>query len=340
MKALVYNGAGRIAVEDRPEPTIQTPSDAIIKLTSTTICGTDLHIIKGDVPTVKPGRVLGHEGIGIVHSVGTNVKEFKAGDHVLIACITSCLTCTFCRKGTACFCKTGGWRLGHLIDGTQAEFVRIPHAEGSLHHIPQGINQRSLLVLSDILPTGLEVGVLRGGVKPGCSVAIVGAGPVGLAALLTAQLYSPSTIVMIDRDEKRLEIAKKMGATHTLNPDVEGRSIKELTREHHGEIDGFDIVIEAVGVPATFETCQQLVGLGGAIANVGVHGRKVDLHLEDLWSRGIRKSRPLRPLFVMSGLNHIHDRDHDGTGQRIYDTNAAEAFRGWEAAEWRDGNAW
>jgi alcohol dehydrogenase len=298
MKALVYNGVGKIAVEDRPEPTIQAPSDAIIKITRTTICGSDLHIIKGDVPTVQPGRVIGHEGVGIVHSVGSDVKEFKIGDHVLIACITSCATCTFCRKETASFCKTGGWRLGHLVDGTQAEFVRIPHAEGSLHHIPQGTDERSLLVLSDILPTGLEVGVLRGGVKPGCSIAIVGAGPVGLAALLTAQLYTPSTIVMIDRDVKRLEVAKKMGATHTVNPDGEGQSIKELTKMHHGEIDGFDVVIEAVGVPATFEACQQLVGLGGAIANVGVHGSKVDLHLEDLWSRGIRKSLPLKALLV------------------------------------------
>jgi alcohol dehydrogenase len=291
MKALVYNGIGKIAVEDRPEPTIQAPSDAIVKLTRTTICGSDLHIIKGDVPTVKQGRVIGHEGVGVVHKIGPEVKDFKIGDHVLIACITSCARCTFCRNSTNCFCKTGGWQLGHLIDGTQAEFVRIPHAESSLHHIPQGIDERSLLVLSDILPTGLEVGVIRGGVKPGCSVAIVGAGPVGLAALLTAQLYSPSIVVMIDRDDNRLEVAKKMGATHTVNPDGGSQDIKELTKEHHGEIDGFDVVIEAVGVPATFEACQQLVGLGGAIANVGVHGSKVDLHLEDLWSRGISKSR-------------------------------------------------
>jgi alcohol dehydrogenase len=315
MKALVYNGGGKIAVEDRPEPTIQAPSDAIVKLTRTTICGSDLHIIKGDVPTVKPGRVIGHEGIGIVHSVGPDVKEFKVGDHVLIACITSCLTCTFCRKGTASFCKTGGWQLGHLIDGTQADFVRIPHAEGSLHHVPKHIDERSLLVLSDILPTGLEVGVLRGGVKPGCSVAIIGAGPVGLAALLTAQLYSPSTIMMIDRDDKRLEVARKMGATHTVNPDGERRNIKELTKEYHGEIDGFDVVIEAVGLPATFEACQQLVGLGGSIANVGVHGIKVDLHLEDLWSRGIRKFPLLKGSYAsVPGLTENRDRNHDGAG--------------------------
>jgi len=289
MKALVYNGVGKIAVEDRPQPKVQNPTDAVIKLTRTTICGSDLHIIQGHVPTVEPGRVIGHEGVGIVDSVGKDVKNFKAGDHVLIACITSCATCDFCKKGAFGLCNTtGGWRLGHLDDGTQAEFVRIPHADASLHLVPEGVDERSLLVLSDILPTGLEVGVLRGGVKPGCSVAIIGAGPVGLAVLLTAQLYSPSTIVMIDKDEGRLKVAKKMGATHVVNPENGKGSLKELTKEHHGEIDGFDVVVEAVGIPATFAACQELVGKGGAIANVGVHGAKVDLHVEKLWGRGIQ----------------------------------------------------
>lgn len=287
MKALVFNGKGKIAVEDRPEPTIKEPDDAIIKLSRTTICGTDLHIIKGDVPTVEKGRVLGHEGIGVVHEVGKDVKSFKKGDRVLIACITSCATCTFCRRGTYGFCKTGGWKLGHLYDGTQAEYVRIAHADASLHPVPKGADERSLLLLSDILPTGLEVGVLRGGVKPGCSVAIVGAGPVGLAACVAAQLYSPSVIVMIDKDQKRLDTAKKLGATHTVDAS-KGETLKEMTKDYHGEIDGFDVVIEAVGVPETFEACEELVGLGGAIANIGVHGAKVDLHMEKLWGRGIQ----------------------------------------------------
>jgi alcohol dehydrogenase len=185
-------------------------------------------------------------------------------------------------------CKNGGWQLGNLIDGTQAEYVRIPFADNCLYNVPKGADERSLLVLSDILPTGLEVGVLRGGVKPGCTVAIVGAGPVGLAALCTAQLYSPRKLVMFDRDESRLEVSRKMGATHTINPSA-GQDIKELAKEHFGEIDGFDVVIEAVGVPATFEMCQELVGAGGTIANVGVHGSKVDLHMEKLWARCISK---------------------------------------------------
>ncbi|PVH88097.1 GroES-like protein [Cadophora sp. DSE1049] len=290
MKALVFNGVGKIAVEDRPQPKVQDPSDAIVKLTRTTICGSDLHIIQGHVPTVEPGRVIGHEGVGVVESVGKDVKKFKVGDRVLIACITSCATCSFCKQGKFGLCNspTGGWRLGHTHDGTQAEYVRILHADASLHAVPKGVDERSLLVLSDIIPTGLEVGVLRGGVKPGCSVAIVGAGPVGLAALLTAQLYSPSIVVMIDKDEGRLKVAKKMGATHTVNPDSAKGGLKAATKEHHGEIDGFDVVIEAVGVPATFSACQDLVGKGGAIANVGVHGAKVDLRLEELWGRGIQ----------------------------------------------------
>jgi len=287
MKALVYNGPGKIAVEDRPQPKVEQPSDAVVKLTRTTICGTDLHIIKGDVPTVPNGRVLGHEGVGVVDSVGPDVKNFKKGDRVLIACITSCATCTFCRKSMLEMCKNGGWQLGNLIDGTQAEYVRIPFADNCLYNVPKGADERSLLVLSDILPTGLEVGVLRGGVKPGCTVAIVGAGPVGLAALCTAQLYSPRKLVMFDRDESRLEVSRKMGATHTINPSA-GQDIKELAKEHFGEIDGFDVVIEAVGVPATFEMCQELVGAGGTIANVGVHGSKVDLHMEKLWARCIK----------------------------------------------------
>lgn len=237
--------------------------------------GTDLHIIKGEVPQAQPGVTLGHEGVGIVENVGSDVKEFKKGDRVLLSCITQCATCTFCKKGSHSFCTDGGWRLGGTHDGAQAEYVRIMHANSSLQHVPKGVDERSLLVLSDILPTGLEVGVLRGGVRPSCTVAIVGAGPVGLAALLTAQLYSPSVIVVIDKDEGRLNVAKKMGATHTVNPDR--GDIREQTQEHFGEMDGFDVVIEAVGVPQTFQTCQDLVGKGGAIANVGVHGSKVDL---------------------------------------------------------------
>ena len=294
MKALVYNGPGKLAVEDRPQPKIELPSDAIIKLTRTTICGTDLHILKGDVPTVPKGRVLGHEGVGVVNEVGPDVKGFKKGDRVLIACITSCATCTFCRKSMLEQCKNGGWQLGHLIDGTQAEYVRIPFADNCLYHVPKGSDERTLLVLSDILPTGFEVGVLRGGVKPGCTVAIVGAGPVGLAALYTAQLYSPRKLVMFDRDDSRLEVAKKMGATHTINPSG-GSDVKDLAKEHFGEIDGFDVVVEAVGVPATFEMCQDLVGTGGSIANIGVHGSKVDLHMEKLWARGISKSNEAMP---------------------------------------------
>lgn len=289
MRALVYNGKGKIDVEDRPKPQIKNTTDAVVRLTRTTICGTDLHIIKGDVPIVPIGRILGHEGLGIVDSIGGGVKDFREGDHVVISCITSCGSCSFCVRQLASFCKTGGWCLGRTIDGTQAEYVRIPHADGSLHHVPKSADERGLLIVSDILPTGLEVGVQRGGVRPDSTVAIIGAGPVGLAALIAAKLYNPSVVVVVDTDDKRLEIAKKMGATCAINPTTGSGDLKELTKAYHGDIDGFDVVIEAVGSPATFKSCQELVGKGGAIANVGVHGAAVDLHLESLWERDIRK---------------------------------------------------
>ncbi len=284
MKALIYNGPGKIALEDRPKPGITAPTDAIVRITKTTICGTDLHIIKGDVPTCEPGRILGHEGVGIIDAVGSAVTSFKPGDRVLISCISACGKCVWCRKQMYSHCTTGGWILGNKIDGTQAEFVRTPHADLSLYHIPGGADEEALVMLSDILPTGFECGVLNGKVAPGSSVVIVGAGPIGLAALLTAQFYSPAQIIMIDLDDNRLEIAETFGATTTIN-SADGKAaaaVMALT-----DNVGADTVIEAVGVPATFELCQQLVAPGGVIANVGVHGKAVDLHLETLWDRNI-----------------------------------------------------
>ncbi|MBW8837289.1 MAG: alcohol dehydrogenase catalytic domain-containing protein, partial [Burkholderia sp.] len=207
MKALVYHGAGKKSLDERPMPELASPTDAIVKVTRTTICGTDLHILKGDVPTCEPGRILGHEGVGIVYQVGAAVSTLKAGDPVRISCISSCGKCDYCRRGMYSHCATGGWILGNRIDGTQAEYVRIPHAETSLYRIPQGADEEALVMLSDILPTGFECGVLNGKVEPGSTVAIVGAGPIGLASLLTAQFYSPAQIVMIDRDPYRLEVA-------------------------------------------------------------------------------------------------------------------------------------
>src|SRR5271170_713816 len=217
MKALVYQGPGKKALEDRPKPDIITPTDAIVKITKTTICGTDLHILKGDVPSCRPGRILGHEGVGIIDSVGPAVTAFKAGDRVLISCISACGRCVYCRKAMYSHCTTGGWILGNCIDGTQAEFVGIPYADTSLYPIPDGADEEALVMLSDILPTGFECGVLNGKVRPGCTVAIVGSGPVGLAALLTAQFFSPAEIIMIDLDDHRLDMAKRFGATGTLN---------------------------------------------------------------------------------------------------------------------------
>ena len=284
MRALVYRGPGSKAVEDRPKPRIQDPGDAIVKVVKTTICGTDLHILKGDVATCKPGRILGHEGVGIVDSVGDAVTMFTPGDRVLISCISSCGKCEYCRRGMYSHCTTGGWILGNEIDGTQAEYVRTPHADTSLYPIPDGADEEALVMLSDILPTGFECGVLNGKVAPGSSVAIVGAGPIGLAALLTAQFYSPAEIIMIDLDDNRLGLARQFGATHTINSS-DGDAAESVKAQTNGR--GVDAAIEAVGIPATFLLCQDIVAPGGVIANVGVHGHKVDLHLERLWSQNI-----------------------------------------------------
>ncbi|VFU10075.1 zinc-dependent alcohol dehydrogenase family protein [Methylocella tundrae] len=284
MKALVYQGPGKKALEDRPKPEIKAPGDAIVKIVKTTICGTDLHILKGDVATCAPGRILGHEGVGVIDSVGAGVIAFKPGDRVLISCISACGKCDYCRRGMYSHCTTGGWILGNEIDGTQAEYVRTPHADTSLYPIPAGADEEALVMLSDILPTGFECGVLNGKVAPGSSVAIVGAGPIGLAALLTAQFYSPAEIIMIDLDDGRLGIARQFGATQTVN-SADGKAaeaVKALT----GGI-GVDTAIEAVGIPATFLICEDIVAPGGVIANIGVHGVKVDLHLERLWSQNI-----------------------------------------------------
>jgi alcohol dehydrogenase len=271
-------------LEDHPQPRLAAPTDAIVKITKTTICGTDLHILKGDVASCRPGRILGHEGVGIVVEAGQGVTVFHAGDHVLISCITSCGKCEYCRRGMYSHCTTGGWVLGNIIDGTQAEYVRIPHADTSLHKIPAEADEEALVMLSDILPTGFECGVLNGKVQPGSTVAIVGAGPIGLAALLTAQFYSPAAIIMIDLDDARLVTASRFGATAILNSS-DGQAAAAILKLTGGL--GADTVIEAVGIPATFELCEEIVAPGGVIANIGVHGTKVSLHLERLWDRNI-----------------------------------------------------
>jgi alcohol dehydrogenase len=291
MNALVYHGPGKRAWENKPRPTIQDGGDAVVRITTSTICGTDLHILKGDLPSVTGGRILGHEGIGVIEQVGTGVSEFHVGDKVIISCVTACLKCDFCRRGMYSHCRHGGWILGNTLDGTQAEYVRIPHADGSLYSFPPGGNEEALVMLSDILPTGFECGVLNGQVKPGDTVAIVGAGPVGLAVLLTAQFYSPAAIFMIDLDDKRLAVAKQFGATTLIN-SADGHA-------------GVDVTVEAVGVPATFDICQAIVAAGGRIANVGVHGKPVELHLEKLWDRNISITTRLVDTFTTSMLLKI-----------------------------------
>ena len=284
MKALVYHGDHDIVLEKKEKPSIQNPTDAIIKILKTTICGTDLGIYKGKNPYMKDGITLGHEGVGIVEEVGSSVTQFKAGDKVIVSCITSCGSCEYCKKQLYAHCEDGGWILGHMIDGTQAEYVRIPHADNSLHKIPSGIDDEVAVMISDILPTGHEIGVQYGKVKPGDSVAIVGVGPVGMSALLTAQFYSPAILIAMDMDENRLELAKELGATHTINTASD--NFMDKLYEIAGK-EGVDVSIEAVGIPQTWDICQKIVKPGGHVANVGVHGKKVDFEIQDLWIKNL-----------------------------------------------------
>jgi alcohol dehydrogenase len=305
MKGLVYGGPGKIELKELPVPTIQKPTDALVKILKTTICGTDLGILHGKTPSCKPGTTLGHEGVGVIEETGSGVRSFKKGDHVIISCITSDGTCEYCKKQMYSHCKDGGWILGHLINGTQAEYVRIPHADNSLHHIPAGADEETLVMLSDILPTGHEIGVLNGEVKPGDTIAIVGAGPIGFSVLLTSLFYSPARIYMIDLDENRLNLAKKIGATDTINSGKEDPVARIISET----IEGVDVAIEAVGVPATFDICQKIIRPGGHIANVGVHGKSVDFQLQDLWIKNITlrtglvntNTTPMLLKVVMSG---------------------------------------
>jgi alcohol dehydrogenase len=285
MKALVYHGPGAKAWEEVPDPRIVDDTDAIVRVDVVTICGTDLHILKGDVPEVSEGRILGHEAVGTVEAVGAGVKNVKTGDRVLVSCITSCGRCRFCREQRYGQCTGGGgWILGHLIDGTQAEYVRVPFADTSTYPVPAGVSDESVLMVADILPTSYEVGVLNGTVEPADVVAIVGAGPIGLSAILSARLYSPSHVVAIDLADSRLEAAKQFGADVTVNPTHE--DAEAVVRELTGGL-GADVAIEAVGTPEAFELTARLARPGGHIANIGVHGKPATLHLEDLWIKDV-----------------------------------------------------
>lgn len=284
MKALVYGGAGHRSWTDVPDPSIKDPEDAIIRVDAVTICGTDLHILKGDVPEVTPGRILGHEAVGTVLEVGSHVRDIKVGQRVLVSCISSCGRCRYCRDGRYGQCLGGGgWVLGHTVDGTQAEKVRVPYADHSLHVVPSNVNSADALMLADILPTSYEVGVLAGQISPGDTVVIVGAGPIGLAAVMTARLFTPSVVIVVDPAASRREQAIAFGADHAFAPDDDVEAaIEHLT---HGR--GVDVAIEAVGIPSSFEMCTDLVRAGGRVANVGVHGEAATLHLERLWIKDV-----------------------------------------------------
>ena len=313
MQALVYHGPGEKEWESKSDPAIEQPTDAIVEIDTTTICGTDLHILKGDVPTVTDGRTLGHEAVGTVVETGSGVEDIQQGDKVLVSCISACGRCKYCRRGLQSQCLSGGgWILGHLVDGTQAEYVRTPFADTSLYKVPEDLSDEQVLFLADILPTGFEIGVLNGGVKPGDTVVVVGAGPVGLAAIITAKLYGPGRIVAVDLDNSRLERAQEFGADVTINDSSENavERVQEMT-----DGLGADVVMEAVGIPATFELCTELVCPGGRVANIGVHGEPATLHLETLWIKSITITTGLVDAYsTLTLLNLVSEGRLDPTG--------------------------
>ncbi len=300
MKGLVYHGPSERAWEEVPDPIVEQPTDVVVRIDSSTICGTDLHILKGDVPEVKPGTILGHEAVGTVVEKGTGVGTLELGDRVLVSCITSCGRCRFCKERRYGLCTGGGgWIFGHLIDGLQAEYARVPFADTSVYQVPDGLSDEQVLFVADILPTAYEVGILAGRVEPGDTVAIVGAGPIGLAAVMTAKLYTPAHVVAIDLDDSRLECARAFGADVTINngSDTAVAAVMELTDDL-----GADVAIEAVGVPETFELCTELIRPGGRVANVGVHGHPATLHLETLWIRDVTITTGLVDTFTTPQL--------------------------------------
>ncbi|GAA1352092.1 zinc-dependent alcohol dehydrogenase family protein [Falsarthrobacter nasiphocae] len=289
MKALVYHGPGQKAWEEVPDPVIQDPTDVIAKVDTTTVCGTDLHILKGDVPAVEDGRILGHEAVGTITEVGSAVTDLKVGDRIIIPAVTNCGKCSYCKKNQASHCQTVGgigWIFGHLIDGTQAEYVRVPFAETSVHKVPEGVTDEQVLFLTDALPTGFEIGILNGNTKPGDTVAVVGAGPVGLSAIMTASLCGAGRIISVDMDENRLAKARELGATDTVNAG-DADAIEQVRALSNDGL-GVDVAVEAVGIPATFETALKIVRPYGTVANVGVHGKPVELPLNDLWISNVR----------------------------------------------------
>jgi alcohol dehydrogenase len=299
VKAVVYGGPGQRSWTDVSEPKIVAPRDAIIQVDAVTICGTDLHILMGDVPEVQSGRILGHEAVGTVVDIGSGVTGLAEGDRVVASCISACGVCSYCRQSHYGQCRNGGgWILGHLIDGVQAEYARIPFADLSTYRLPQTVTNEAAAMIADILPTSYEVGVLNGQIRPGDTVAIVGAGPIGLAAILTARLYSPSRVIAIDMADTRLTAARQFGTDITITPDSDPLEVVRAVTDGLGA----DVVIEAVGVPATFELCTTLVRPGGRVANIGVHGKPATLHLEDLWIRNVTITTGLVDTFTTPTL--------------------------------------
>lgn len=284
MKAFVYHGPEKMSLDQVPKPTIIKPTDAIVKVTTSTICGTDKHIRHGGMPEVEPGRIIGHEFCGIVEEVGSSVNKFKKGDKVAVSCVTQCMDCYYCRRGMYSQCTTGSWIYGYMIDGCQADYVRVPYADSGMYIIPDSLTDEDVLFVGDILSTGY-FGAENGNIQPGDTVAVFGSGPVGMCAMATARLWGPARIVAVDIDDSRLEFAKKNGwADYGLNPqkvDVV-QALKDMTGGR-----GADVTIEANGFEPTFKGAIDGVRAGGTVSLIGVFEKPQVVEMNKLWIKNI-----------------------------------------------------
>lgn len=284
MKAFVYHGPEKMSLDQVPKPTIIKPTDAIVKVTTSTICGTDKHIRHGGMPEVEPGRIIGHEFCGIVEEVGSSVNKFKKGDRVAVSCVTQCMDCYYCRRGMYSQCTTGSWIFGYMIDGCQADYVRVPYADSGMYIIPDSLTDEDVLFVGDILSTGY-FGAENGNIQPGDTVAVFGSGPVGMCAMATARLWGPARIVAVDIDDSRLEFAKKNGwADYALNPqkvDVV-QALKDMTGGR-----GADVTIEANGFEPTFKGAIDGVRAGGTVSLIGVFEKPQVVEMNKLWKKNI-----------------------------------------------------
>lgn len=287
MKALVHDGNGTIAIKERPKPEPVEPGDAIVRVTLSTICTSDLHIIHGAVPRALPNTVLGHEFVGVIEQVGENVTNLAPGDRVAVSCETFCGECFYCKRGWVNNCAQGGWELGCRLDGCQAEFVRVPYAEHTCSIIPDSVTDEDALFLGDIVATG-QWGAEIAELERGCTVAVIGAGPVRLATMMCAKLAEPGRIIAIDIDAKRLALAQERGlADETMDASVMSLDAIETAVHNMTEGRGADAVVEAAGGSNTFEMAWRIARPNAVVVISAMYEGPQTLPLHEMYGKNL-----------------------------------------------------